>query len=224
MEDFVQLLAIVIILGASAVSSLFKNRNQGSDDEVDEIDENETMDQPEPQRRQRPSAPMRPMMADSIGDDDDSRASTYETAPQRKRKPIQRRRRPADESARNYGDSEGPVIRREPIETPPEQKDTITEIFKTLFEAEDPEIVVEEERPKPKPRPKPAPISAPEPPKSQRKPAPMVVEIPEPSQHPFFVRMTEQAAADPLKVAVILSEVMKRPRRAMPTGRFLDRR
>ncbi|MDP8246409.1 MAG: hypothetical protein P9L94_20160 [Candidatus Hinthialibacter antarcticus] len=231
MDDIIQLIAIIVIIGVSAASSLVKNFNKDEDNDIDTMPvepPKPVPSRPEPQRTPpRPQPQRSKPMASTDGRSLEGRSlegRSLETQPQRRRKPIQPRRPQPAPRQRQAPQLEEVYV--EPLPQKEEKKDLMTEIFKAFMEVEEPEIVMEPAPPKPKRAPKPQKR------KAETKPAkkpPMTparlaeITTPTHAHHPMFSQLAKQAEANPLRVAVVLSEILKRPRSLPPLMRWSDR-
>ena len=239
MDDIIQLVAIIVIIGISAASSLVKNFNKNQDDEEQDNFPIEPP-MPPPQRPTQRPKPVKPM-ASTDGRSLEGRSlegRSLETRPQRRRKPIQRSR---PQTGRPQTGRPQPAPRQrqapqmedvyvEPLPQKEEKKDLVTEIFKAFMETEEPEIVMEPAPPEPKlaPKPKPKPSRTKSEPKSVKQKPMTPVQLahlttPTQAHHPLFSQLAKQAEANPLRVAVVLSEILKRPRSLPPMPRWSDR-
>ncbi len=230
MDEILQIIAILVILGASAASSLAKKFNQDQNDKLDEPPVEPPV--PAPKRPLRPAP--RPQsqetkpMASTDGHSLEGRSlegRSLETRPQRMRKPIQKRR-PIQERPKPQPQPDEVLV--ETLPQAEKEKDLVTEIFKAFMETEEPEIVMEPEPPKPKKAPKPQPKKESVKKKPVEKPALSPMELarltsPTKSHHRLFTQLAKQAEVNPLRVAVVLSEVLRRPRSLPPIPRWSER-
>ncbi|MBI1387094.1 MAG: hypothetical protein GC154_01425 [bacterium] len=254
MEDFIQAIAVLLILGLSALSSMSKEKkkreqmSKGLDSENWSPPERVPARPPKPkpaQMSQPPAPPKQRFPGHSLEGESLEGRSYDERVAERRRKKLQRRQ-PAQTEYTHEQDASPqhemkPFLekRSEPLSPPDGKRDVMTEIFKTLLDADDPELVYEEP---PRPPKKPVKIT---PPKAKKKTAPRQeppkksaprIETPRPlapamtaapgagARHPFFVKLARDAEQNPLKTAIIMSEVLRRPRQVPALPRLLERR
>lgn len=230
MDDIIQLIAIIVIIGASAASSIVKNLNKNQDDEIDTMPIEPPKPVPSRPKPQRPPArPPQRTKPIATTDGHSLEGQSLETRPQRRRQPIQRRK-PQPAAAQQQRTQQAPMpddAYVEPLPKSNEKKDLVTEIFKAFMEADEPEIVMEPAPPKPKPKVKFVQKPKREKTSSQKQMTPArLAELATPTQshHPLFSQLAKQAEANPLRVAVVLSEILQRPRCLPPLARWSDRR